>query len=53
MDESKANAMALAEAIKLIKRQKKIITVQRTGVLCAVAAAAITIITNTRAVKRR
>lgn len=53
MDESKADAMALAEAIKLIKKQKQIIAVQRTGVLCAAAAAAITIITKTRAVKRR
>ena len=55
MDESKANALALAEAIKLIKQQKQIIAIQRTGVLCAAAAVAITItiITNTRAVQLR
>ena len=53
MDESKANALALAEAIKLIKQQKQIIAIQRTGVLCAAAVVAITIITNTRAVHKR
>lgn len=52
MEESRANALALAEAIKLIRKQKQIIAIQRTGVLCA-AAVAITIITNTKAVKRR
>ena len=53
MEESRANALALAEAIKLIRKQKQVIAIQRTGVLCAAAAVAITIITNTKAVKRR
>ena len=53
MEESRANALALAEAIKLIRKQKQIIAMQRTGVLCAVAAVTITIITNKRAVQLR
>ena len=53
MDDNRANAAALNEAIKRIRELKKIIAIQRTGVLCAAAAVAITIITNTRAVQNR
>ncbi len=53
MDTNGANAAALDEAIKHIRRLKQIVAMQRTGVLCAAAAVAITIIINTRAVKRR
>lgn len=53
MDTNGANAAALDEAIKHIRRLKQIVSMQRTGVLCAAAAVAITIIINTRAVKRR
>ena len=53
MDDNRANAAALDEAIKRIRELKQIIAIQRTGVLCAAAAVAITIITNTRAVHKR
>lgn len=53
MDTNGANAAALDEAIKHIRQLKQIIVIQRTGVLCAAAAVALTIIINTRAVTRR
>ena len=53
MTEERANAAALDEAIKMIRQQKQIIAIQRMGVMSAVAAVTLTIITNIKAVHNR